>query len=74
MLLRLHQPLHHLQVLLHIEEKLFTYLHQAVFRENNGRAVSIDSYLCFTYTDKKNQCNCELGCLARIRNIVTYFR
>lgn len=29
-----------LQVLLHIEEKLFTYLHQAVFREDNGRAVS----------------------------------
>ncbi|CAF95325.1 unnamed protein product, partial [Tetraodon nigroviridis] len=27
------------QVLLHIEEKLFTYLHQAVFREDNGRAL-----------------------------------
>ncbi|TNM90249.1 hypothetical protein fugu_004483 [Takifugu bimaculatus] len=27
------------QVLLHIEEKLFAYLHQAVFRENNGRAL-----------------------------------
>lgn len=33
----------HPQVLLHIEEKLFTYLHQAVFREDNGRAVSIQS-------------------------------
>lgn len=28
------------QVLLHIEEKLFAYLHQAYFREDNGRAVS----------------------------------
>lgn len=28
-----------LQVLLHIEEKLFAYLHQAVFREDNGKAV-----------------------------------
>lgn len=27
------------KVLLHIEEKLFTYLHQAVFREDNGRAL-----------------------------------
>ncbi|XP_041643541.1 inositol polyphosphate-5-phosphatase A [Cheilinus undulatus] len=27
------------QVLLHIEEKLFAYLHQAVFREDNGRAL-----------------------------------
>ncbi|XP_030272515.1 inositol polyphosphate-5-phosphatase A [Sparus aurata] len=27
------------RVLLHIEEKLFTYLHQAVFREDNGRAL-----------------------------------
>lgn len=27
------------QVLLHIEEKMFTYLHQAVFREDNGRAL-----------------------------------
>uniref|UniRef100_A0A3Q3WZW2 inositol-polyphosphate 5-phosphatase n=1 Tax=Mola mola TaxID=94237 RepID=A0A3Q3WZW2_MOLML len=27
------------QVLLHIEEKLFTYVHQAVFREDNGRAL-----------------------------------
>ncbi|KAI3372416.1 hypothetical protein L3Q82_022906 [Scortum barcoo] len=27
------------QVLLHIEEKLFTYLHQAIFREDNGRAL-----------------------------------
>lgn len=30
----------HLQVLLHIEEKLFAYLHQALFREDNGKAVS----------------------------------
>lgn len=29
-----------LQVLLHIEEKLFAYLHQALFREDNGKAVS----------------------------------
>lgn len=27
------------KVLLHIEEKLFAYLHQAVFREDNGRAL-----------------------------------
>ncbi|XP_074526419.1 inositol polyphosphate-5-phosphatase A [Halichoeres trimaculatus] len=27
------------QVLLHIEEKLFAYLHQAVFREDDGRAL-----------------------------------
>lgn len=27
------------QVLLHIEEKLFAYLHQAVFRKDNGRAL-----------------------------------
>ncbi|KAG8012166.1 Type I inositol 1, partial [Nibea albiflora] len=27
------------QVLLHIEEKLFTYLHQAVFREDGGKAL-----------------------------------
>ncbi|TKS78976.1 Type I inositol 1,4,5-trisphosphate 5-phosphatase [Collichthys lucidus] len=27
------------QVLLHIEEKLFTYLHQAVFREDSGKAL-----------------------------------
>lgn len=27
------------QVLLHIEEKLFAYLHQAVFREDNGKAL-----------------------------------
>uniref|UniRef100_A0A3Q3L6R2 inositol-polyphosphate 5-phosphatase n=1 Tax=Labrus bergylta TaxID=56723 RepID=A0A3Q3L6R2_9LABR len=27
------------QVLLHIEEKLFAYVHQAVFREDNGRAL-----------------------------------
>lgn len=27
------------QVLLHIEEKLFTYLHQAFFREDNGKAL-----------------------------------
>ncbi|KAK1893256.1 Inositol polyphosphate-5-phosphatase A [Dissostichus eleginoides] len=27
------------QVLLHIEDKLFAYLHQAVFREDNGRAL-----------------------------------
>ncbi|XP_070690464.1 inositol polyphosphate-5-phosphatase A [Pempheris klunzingeri] len=27
------------QVLLHIEEKLFAYLHQAIFREDNGRAL-----------------------------------
>lgn len=39
----LYFPLLHQQVLLHIEEKLFTYLHQAVFREDNGRAVSIKS-------------------------------
>ncbi|XP_032372223.1 inositol polyphosphate-5-phosphatase A [Etheostoma spectabile] len=30
---------HDHQVLLHIEEKLFAYLHQAVFREDNGRAL-----------------------------------
>lgn len=30
----------HLKVLLHIEEKLFAYLHQALFREDNGKAVS----------------------------------
>ncbi|XP_004072539.1 type I inositol 1,4,5-trisphosphate 5-phosphatase [Oryzias latipes] len=29
------------QVLLHIEEKLFQYLHQALFREDNGRALLI---------------------------------
>ncbi|XP_034547656.1 inositol polyphosphate-5-phosphatase A [Notolabrus celidotus] len=27
------------QVLLHIEDKLFAYMHQAVFREDNGRAL-----------------------------------
>lgn len=36
-------PPFYLQVLLHIEEKLFTYVHQAVFREDNGRAVSVQS-------------------------------
>ena len=40
MLLSLYLPPLHLQVLLHIEEKLFAYLHQAVFREDDGRAVS----------------------------------
>ncbi|KAL6456786.1 hypothetical protein MHYP_G00353300 [Metynnis hypsauchen] len=29
----------HKQVLLHIETKLFAYLHQAVFRENNGKEL-----------------------------------
>lgn len=35
-----HRASLHLQVLLHIEEKLFAYLHQAFFREDNGKAVS----------------------------------
>lgn len=30
----------YLQVLLHIEDKLFAYLHQAFFREDNGKGVS----------------------------------
>lgn len=34
-----------LQVLLQIEEKLFEYVHQAVFRKDNGRAVRLHSRL-----------------------------
>lgn len=35
------------KVLLHIETKLFTYLHQAVFRENNGKELlKYDKEIC----------------------------
>lgn len=61
----------HLQVLLQIEEKLFAYLHQAVFREDNGRAVRTECQRSLTLIHLWHEVSTDLWSDTVSRNSLT---